>query len=291
MEAKVKSRSSEGKRAAFATAAGLAMLLAVSMPMQAQRGRGAQPPATPRAAAPIDLIGYWVSIVTEDWIWRMTTPQKGDIGAGPTGGFNPIPLNPEGRRVTLAWDPAKDDAEGNQCRSYGAGNIMNVPGRFHLTWVDDTTLQLDVDAGMQRRVFHFGGSAPQNLQSTWQGYSIASWEGMSEFERTHLGTPQGRGQLLTQTFGEGGGSRGGNLKVVTTNMRAGYLRKNGVPYSDKAVLEEHFRVFKEPNGDVWLITTSLIDDPQYLSEPFIVSRTFKKETDGSKWSPSPCTAR
>src|ERR1041384_5203873 len=153
MEAKVKSRSSEGKRAAFATAAGLAMLVAVSMPMQAQRGRGAQPPATPRAAAPIDLTGYWVSIVTEDWIWRMTTPQKGDIGAGPTGGFNPIPLNPEGRRVTLAWDPAKDESEGNQCKSYGGGNFLNVPGRLHITWPDDNTLQMELDAGTQTRQF------------------------------------------------------------------------------------------------------------------------------------------
>jgi hypothetical protein len=267
------------------------ILIVLSTPVEAQRGGAAQAPATARAAAPIDLTGYWVSIVAEDWIWRMTTPQKGDIGAGPTGGFAPIPLNPEGRRVTLAWDPAKDEADGNQCKSYGAGNIMNVPGRFHFTWADDNTLQLDVDSGMQTRVFHFGGSKPANLQPSWQGYSVASWDGMSEFERAHLGTPQGRGQLTAQSFGEGGGSRGGNLKVITTNMRAGYLRKNGVPYSDKAVLEEHLRVFTEPNGDVWLITTSLIDDPQYLAEPFLVSRTFRKESNGAKWSPSPCTSR
>jgi hypothetical protein len=268
------------------------VLLCLSLRVEAQRGgRGAQPPATPRAAAPIDLTGYWVSIVTEDWIWRMTTPQKGDIGTGPNGGFLPIPLNAEGRRVTLAWDPAKDEADGNQCKSYGAGNIMNVPGRFHFTWTDDNTLQLEVDAGTQTRVFHFAGSKPANLQPSWQGYSGATWEGMSEFENTHLGAPQGRGQLIAKTFGQGGGSKGGNLKVTTTDLKAGYLRKNGVPYSDKAKIEEHFRVFTEPNGDVWLITTSLIDDPQYLSEPFLISRTFKKEPNGAKWSPSPCTSR
>jgi hypothetical protein len=280
-----------GQRAGFAIIASVAVLLTSSVQTEAQRGRGAQPPATARAAAPIDLTGYWVSIVAEDWIWRMTTPQKGDIGSGPTGGFLPIPLSAEGRRVTLAWDPAKDEAEGAQCKSYGAGNIMNVPGRFHFTWADDNTLQLDVDAGMQTRLFHFVGSKPANLQPSWQGYSAATWDGVPDFERTHWGTPEGRGQLITQTFGEGGGSRGGNLKVRTTDLRAGYLRKNGVPYSDKAVLEEHFRVFTEPNGDVWLITTSLIDDPQYLSEPFLVSRTFKKEPNGAKWSPSPCAAR
>jgi hypothetical protein len=211
------------KRAGFAIA-GAVVLLAVSVQMEAQRGRGAQTPATARAAAPIDLTGYWVSIVAEDWIWRMTTPKKGDLGAGPNGGFAPIPLNAEGRRVTLAWDPARDETDGNQCKSYGAGNILNVPGRFHLTWTEDNTLQMDVDAGMQTRLFHFGGSRPDNLQPSWQGYSVAEWDGMSDFEKTHLGTPQGRGQLITQSFGEGGGSRGGNLKVITTGMRAGYLR-------------------------------------------------------------------
>ena len=221
----------------------------------------------------------------------MTTPQKGDIGQGPNGGFLPIPLNPEGRRVTLAWDPAKDEADGNQCKSYGAGNILNVPGRFHFTWADDNTLQLDVDAGMQTRLFHFAGSKPANLQPSWQGYSVAIWDGMPDFEKSHVGTPQGRGQLTPLSFGQGGGSRGGNLKVTTTDLRAGYLRKNGVPYSGKAGLEEHFRIFTEPNGDIWLITTSLIDDPQYLTEPFLISRTFRKEPNGAKWSPSPCTAR
>jgi hypothetical protein len=270
----------------------LALLLMLPASIDAQqRGRGAQPPQTGRAAAPIDLTGYWVSIVTEDWIWRMTTPQKGDIGAGPNGGFAPIPLNAEGRRVTMAWDPAKDEAEGNQCKSYGAGNFLNVPGRLHITWADDNTLQIELDSGTQTRQFHFGSAIPANFQPTWQGYSIASWEGLSDFERSHLGAPQGRGNLTSKQFGAGGGSRGGNLKVMTTGLKAGYLRKNGVPYSDKAILEEHFRVFTEPNGDTWLITTALITDPTYLQEEFIVSRSFRKEPNGAKWSPSPCEAR
>ena len=271
---------------------GLALLLALPLSLVAQqRGRGAQPPQTAKAAAPIDLTGYWVSIVSEDWIWRMTTPKKGDLGAGPDGGFAPIPLNPEGRRVTMAWDPAKDEAEGNQCKSYGAGNFLNVPGRLHVTWADDNTLQMELDAGTQTRQFHFGGSMPANFQPSWQGYSTASWEGLSDFERLHLGAPEGRGNLTSKSFGVGGGSRGGNLKAMTTALKAGYLRKNGVPYSDKALLEEHFRVFTEPNGDTWLITTALITDPTYLQEEFIVSRSFRKEPNGGKWTPSPCEAR
>jgi len=275
---------------------GAALLLLLPAHIDAQRGGNAQPPATAQAAAPIDLTGYWVSIVTEDWIWRMTTPQKGDFGFGAgtpeaAAGRGPIPMNAEGRRVALAWDPAKDEAEGNQCKSYGAGNIMNVPGRFHITWDDANTLRMEVDAGMQTRLFHFGESRPTNTQPSWQGYSVAEWDGLSDFEKRYLGTPQGRGELIGQTFGVGGGSRNGNLKVVTTSLLPGYLRKNGVPYSTNAVVTEHFRIFTEPNGDTWLITTALVDDPQYLTEPFLISRTFKKELDGSRWNPTPCTAR
>src|SRR5438034_1309230 len=56
---------------------------------------GAQDTSPPRALAPFDLTGYWVSVVTEDWRWRMVTPAKGDSTS--------VPLNPEGRRVTEMW--------------------------------------------------------------------------------------------------------------------------------------------------------------------------------------------
>ena len=67
-----------------------------------------QPPPTPQAAAPIDLTGYWVSVVTEDWRWRMVTPPKGD--------FASVPLNAEGTKVGNSWDPATDGS----CLAYGA---------------------------------------------------------------------------------------------------------------------------------------------------------------------------
>src|SRR5262245_65833992 len=108
-------------------------------------GRGGPPPA-PRAAAPFDMTGYWVSIVNEDWRWRMF-PNKGDYAG--------IPLNPEGRKVADAWDPTKDEASGEQCKGYGAPGIMRVPSRFHITWQDDQTLKIETDAGRQVRVFHF----------------------------------------------------------------------------------------------------------------------------------------
>src|SRR3984957_13921618 len=119
----------------YAVAAGL-LLLSLTTSVYAQRGGRGGPPATPKAAAPIDLTGYWVSIVTEDWRYRMMTPAKGD--------FPSIPLNPEGRKAAEAWDPAKDEAAGNQCKSYGAGGIMRVPGRLHITWQDDNTLKVEM---------------------------------------------------------------------------------------------------------------------------------------------------
>ena len=84
--------------------------------------------------------------------------------------------------------------------------------------------------------------------------------------------------------------RAGSLTVVTTNMRAGYLRKNGVPYSENATVTEYFDVAPQPDGGQLLVVTTVVDDPRYLPQPFIVSSHFKKEADASKWDPTPCSA-
>lgn len=221
-------------------------------------------PRTARASAPEDLTGYWVSLVTEDWRWRMVTPAKGD--------YDGVPVNPAGRKVADAWDPAKDTAEGNQCKAYGAAAITRVPGRFHFTWQDDNTLKLETDAGTQTRLFHFGGKPPETGIGDWQGYSVAFWDHQT-----------GGG------FGPPG--PGGSLKVVTTHMKPGYLRKNGVPYSANAVVTEYFDVVKEPDGEQYLIVKTLVDDPQYLAGQFITSTHFKREPDGAKWRPTACAAQ
>jgi hypothetical protein len=230
------------------------------------QGRGGQTQSA-RGAAPVDLTGYWVSVVTEDWRYRMVTPVKGD--------YPSIPLNPEGRKVANAWDPAKDEAAGEQCKSYGAANIMRQPGRVHITWEDDATLRIDTDAGTQTRLLHFGSMPAPGGAPSWQGNSTAQWE-----------------------FPGAGGRRGaaarppgGSLKVVTTQMRPGYLQKNGVPYSANATLTEYFHRTEEPNGDVWMIITTIVEDPRYLTGPFLRSTNFKKEADGSRWDPALCEAR
>ena len=78
------------------------------------------PPQTPKAAAPIDLTGYWVSVVTEDWRYRMVTPANGD--------YQGVPMTPAARAIADAWDPAKEEASGDLCKSYGAPALLRVPG-------------------------------------------------------------------------------------------------------------------------------------------------------------------
>jgi len=233
----------------------------------------AQPPPGARAAAPIDLTGYWVSVVTEDWRYRMATPRKGDYAS--------VPLNAAARRAADAWDPAKDTADGNACRSYGVGNIMRVAGRVHITWQDEETLKIDSDAGTQTRLLHFGDAAQAPAGDRgWQGHSIARWQPAGPQRR---GGP-GRGRAGAPPM------RGGSLKVVTTRMKAGYLRKNGVPYSENASVTEFFDRHSEPNGDQWFTVTTIVEDPTYLDEPFVTSSHFKKEPDGAKWRPTACSA-
>src|SRR2546423_508047 len=152
---------------------GIAFVLTATV-LHAQRGgrgRGG-PPVSPREGAAIDLTGYWVSVVSEDWKFRMVTPRKGV--------YDSLTLNAEGRRVGDTWDPAKDEAAGEQCRAYGAANIMRMPGRLHITWQDDNTLKIETDAGTQTRLLHFpsasSGQAASEGEPSWQGHSVAEWE-------------------------------------------------------------------------------------------------------------------
>lgn len=246
--------------------------------LDAQRGN-AQPAArpSPRAAAPIDLTGYWVSIVTQDWRWRMVTPARGD--------YRGIPTTAEARTAADAWDPAADEAAGQACRSYGAPAIMSVPGRVRIGWEDDSTLEVETDAGMQTRLLRFG-DRPSGAAPSWQGDSAAEWQ----FSRGNVPLVL-RPAVRTARDEPSPPSRSGSLKVVTTNLRPGYLRKNGVPYSGNAVLTEYWEIFKRSNGEEWLTITSLVEDPQYLREPRLVAIPFKKEPDGAKWDPTACSAR
>ena len=292
--------TANGRAPLLIVASGLALVALLAADVSAGQ-RGAQPPAQPqqprtaKSTAPIDLTGYWVSVVTEDWRWRMLTPSKGDYAS--------VPLNQDARKVGDTWDLAKDEASGNACKPFGVGNIMRMPGRVHITWQDDSTLKLEFDAGTQTRLLRFDATPPPaGAERTWQGYSVAEWEvAGQQLELDRNGIPTGagagagggggggRGGRGARAGAGGGAPRGGSLKVETTKMREGYLRKNGVPYSDAAVVSEYFdRLGPEPNGDVILIVRTVVDDPKYLTQPFITSTHFKLEPNGSKWNPTPC---
>jgi len=229
------------------------------------RGGAPAPPQTPKAAALIDVTGYWVSVVTEDWRYRMVAPSKGD--------YQGVPMTPEARKIADTWDPAKEEASGELCKSYGAPAILRVPGRLHITWQDDQTLKMDTDAGKQTRTFHFGSSTGSGLAKlpapgphTIQGDSVAEWEG------------------------GGRGGTDGTLKVTTTNLKAGFLRKNGVPYSENATLTEYYELITQPDGSPLMVVTIVTTDPAYLRIPFVISSQFKKEATDAKWKPSDCSA-
>jgi hypothetical protein len=223
-------------------------------------GRGG-PPQTPQASAPIDLTGYWVSVVTEDWRYRMVTPAPGD--------YQGVPMTGAAVKIADAWDPEKEAASPDQCKAYGAPAILRVPGRVHITWQDDQTLKMETDAGKQTRVFHFGDWKAPAGPATLQGDSVAQWE-------------RGGGR---------GAAGSGSLKVSTSHLKAGFLRKNGVPYSENASVTEYYDLVKERNGDNLMVVTTVTTDPLYLREPFIISTHFKKQAGADGWNPTACSAK
>jgi hypothetical protein len=242
---------------------------AAPLVQQAGRGGAGQAAASARARAPIDLTGYWVSLVTDDWRWRMVIPPKGDVLY--------LPVNEAGRRAAEAWDPTQDAAAGEACRAYGAGGIMHLPGRLHITWENDNLLKVEIDTGSQTRLFHFDDPESSDAEPTWQGFSVASWE--------LPGGGRGRGGAQAQSA-----RPGSSLRVVTTHMRPGYYRRNGVPYGANATMTEWFTVLTEPDGNAYLLVTKSLEDPEYMNAPYVRTVQFRKQDDATGWNPTACFA-
>jgi hypothetical protein len=295
----------------MASAVAMCALTSAIIDAQGRGGRGgaAAAPPTARAQAPIDLTGYWTAVVTEDWHVRMLTAPKGDFGVGAPGvienpgvgllgvGPNPaarsnIPYNVAGAQAAMKWDPARDEAEGDPCKAYGAPGIMRQPTHLRIAWQDDNTLKVDADYGTQTRLFRFGPPSrggrmdfsnatyfpveearfepPPDVKPSRQGYSMATW---------------------TIVPGSGNVEPGGNLKVVTVRLMPGYYWKNGMPYTGNAKLTEYFRVMELPDKSQWIRFTQIAEDPEYLTQPWVVNYSFKKLPDGSRWNPTACSVR
>jgi len=252
---------------------GLSSTLLLAQPPQVESSDSTQ---TPRDAAPVDLTGTWVSVIAEDWRYRMMTPPAGELYG--------LPLNAAAQEFMNAWDPEADEAAGLACKGYSAPNLMRLPGRARISWENESTLKIEYDTGEQTRLLNFGGTPPADSERTWQGYSVAQWVLAPRIARgIGFGALQAPGPAGVPT---------GPLQVTTTNLREGYLRKNGVPFSENAQLTEYFiRRTDIVSGDEWFSLLSVVEDPEYLMGTFIRSSEFKKEADDSMWSPRPCSAR
>lgn len=219
---------------------------------------------TPREVAPFDITGYWVSLVTEEWVQRMTTPPLGD--------YRFVPLNAAGRAEADNWNPAADEAAGEACKGYAAPGVMRLPSRLQIGWEDDFTLRVTIDTGTQTRLFHFGESSPGELSR--QGHSVARWE---------FSGPQRSGDVAA-------GDRPGALQVDTTHLRPGYLQKNGVPFSEETSMTEYYNRIAAGDGTQYLVVQIFVDDPVYLSDHWIGTVQFLREPDGKNFNPTTCSA-
>jgi hypothetical protein len=269
------------KRTTFVVAAATALAVVAS-------GEGAwlRAHAQARASAPVDFTGTWVSIVTEDWMERMVTPRKGD--------FANLPLTQAAQQAAQHADMAAVQRSGRACEAYGAPVVMREPGRVRILGQDANTLRIDTDAGEQMRLLHFGDQAAAG-ERTLQGWSAAQWQYPNGFDPLRATAPAGRGG---GRFGGPPGGRGASqdsalgsrLKVTTTNLAPGFLRKNGVPYSANTIVTEYFNLLEEPNnGPKWFVVTTVVHDPENLVVDYITSTNFRREPDASKWRPRPCS--
>jgi hypothetical protein len=240
-------------------------------PPSAPKGPPAEPkPASnAKAAAPFDLTGQWVSLVTRDWQFRMVVPRRGE--------YQGIPLNLAGKQYADAWDPKVDEKAGNQCAPYGAGVVMLVPERLRIQWQDEETLRVETDAGMQVRLLRFRPDLDATAEpASRQGQSRASWL-MHAASDSGFGPPADEGNF-------------GSLKISTNHMLAGLIRKNGIAYGEHSDLTEYWDVQEDPvTKKEYLIVTASLHDPDLLRANYNYVATFEREADGFKWDPTPCS--
>jgi len=247
--------------------AAFTLALGFSPQVRAQLLEAPKSTQSAREQAPQDLTGYWVSLVTEDWRFRMMVADPGDTES--------VPLNAEGLKVAKSWNPDQARADNaNACKAFGAAGLMRIPGRLHISWQGDNVLKIQTDSGTQTRLFYFSKPLPRDESLSLQGYSVARWQGTGSRQ------PLGRSQKTKE----------GYLEVITDHLLPGYLRTNGVPYSSGTKLLEYYDGFREANGDVYLVITTVVTDATYLTQPFVTSSHFKQQPGNSGWDPTPCRA-
>jgi hypothetical protein len=189
--------------------------------------------------ADADLTGYWDNIIQEDFGYRLAGPAVGD--------YSGLPINDAAKAIADNWDPEDGYKPENQCKMHGAAYIMRSPIRFFLEYEDEVTIsiKIELEMGRERKIYLDG--RPAEGPPTEMGHSVGVWNG----------------DMLT---------------VTTTNMTEKYIRRNGVPNSEQAVMTEHFI-----RHDNYITLISIIEDPVYLTEPLIRSVSYRKRDDEFKW--------
>ena len=183
-----------------------------------------------------DITGYWDAMLTEEFRIRLYGPEPGEIDG--------LPLNEKGREAALNFDPNDYYKPENQCRKHGGAYVMRGPFAKQFLYEDDNTLVIRIELEAQTRRIYLDGRPPPSDEHTGLGHSVGRWQN-------------------------------GILTVTTTHMTPYYHRRNGVPYSENAVMTEHFLL----HDDDYLSLIVKVDDPEYLTEPLVRSLSFKRLPD------------
>ena len=201
--------------------------------------------------AHVELSGGWGQRFHED------LPER---GAGPEiGDYVGLPMNDAARLRADSWDAGKWTMLERQCEPHPADYAPRGPASMRITSTVDPVSQ-DVISWhttmmwmLPQRAIHMDGRARPSpyAQHSWQGFSTGEWEGDM-------------------------------LKVTTTHLKEGWLRRNGVPRSDKATLIEYFI----RHGD-YLTLVTIVKDPVYLTEPFVRTSNWVADA-GFQLSPFSC---
>ena len=215
---------------------------------------GQAPPAPTAASSPgFDLSGYWTAAMHEDALERGAGPELGDYG-----GF---PINEAARLFALSYDASRVTLRHHQCDGYVAPYSVRSIGNARAWEERDPHTQRLIAIHWYNQTFEGHRTIwmdgrphpPEYAPHTWQGFSTGKWDG----------------DMLT---------------VTTTHLKIGWIRRNGIPRSDKAVLTEHWI----RHGDT-LTLVSIINDPAYLTEPFIRTTNWV-EDPRQAIAPYPCEA-
>ncbi len=194
--------------------------------------------AAPDARGQADLTGSWAPRYHEDQAERIPGPELGD--------YLGLPINDAARRWALSWDPSRLTLEEHQCQVHVAPYIYRGPLLLRI-WEekDPKTQELVaiknyISTYEQTRTIWMDGRPhpPDYAAHTWEGFSTGKWEG----------------DMLT---------------VTTTHIKQGWIRRNGLPESDRATLSEHFI-----RHGSYLTHISIVTDPVYLTEPLVKTQNF-----------------